>query len=461
MKQKSQIYLQVTLLGALLLLPVLIFSSVSADTESINSGFSGIWSSEQAVTTAAHIPRGADRPIVSGAPNSSTVVIAFNQKMNDAGTNFDPYMIKSTNYGATWSSPSAIHASNETSVNVYIDHDSNGKAHAVWSENNDQIFYSQENGAGGWTTPPVQINKLTVAVADTPKIFISGTTIDVVWSQMNATPPNAGVFDIYHSRCTSNCTNVGSWTSATTPIIQTSLESATPSLFVENDTIHVVWGETDLGTLENPQHIDTRYIASTDGGTTWAPKPNPPNLSDPDTDNIKADGADNGRIPQISISNDTIHVTFTEVIGNQKSTQYVHYVSCSIANSDTNCTNKDNWTPYGTVSGQVLGANDSTPYSVISSVTSLGACTFTFFHGTFDGNTTAKEQIFGTSNCGSPAWPTRTTMTANTVQSILPQMETHNNWWVYLVYNRPDGTGKNQVWLQRYQSGLYLPMIFK
>jgi hypothetical protein len=455
MKQNLQKRLRFVLFGLIILSPILIITGVGAETEAATGGYAGNWTNEVKLTS---VTRSAERPVIKGAPNGSTVIIVFNQKMNDTGTNYDPYYMESTNNGESWSAPAVIKASSEISVNVFVAYSSDNKAHVVWSEDDNKIYYSQKTGSS-WSTP-IKINQYTPVVADTPQIFISGTTIDVVWSQQNAAPPNAGVFDIYHSRCTTSCTNPGNWTAALTPVAQTSFESFNPSLYAKGNTIHVVWGEADPTPTS---HIDSYYIISTNGGSTWSPQAPTAglNLSDPDNDDDDADGADNGRIPQITVANNRIHVTFTELKDDLTSQQFVHYVTCSIANSDSNCTNKDNWVSYGSISDQVLGANDSTPFNVISTAVMLRNCVIVFYHGTLNGITTAKEQIFESSSCSQGSWGNRQELTSASSQALRPKLEVHANWFVYGVFDVVDGTGKSQIWFIKNQPALFMPILIK
>ena len=427
----------------LLVLPLLVNQSVDAetdDTEATSSGYTPNWDAFDEITTIGIAPFGAAQPVVAAAPNGSTVMIAYDRKRSSGG-NSDPYYRVSTNNGETWGGQQFIHASGVNSASVAIDYDSGSQAHAVWVENDDQISYARQAGSG-WTSQK-KVNQYTPLLVASPQLFATGSsTIDLIWVQNNllGSDPNPGISDIYHAR---SINDGSSWTGKGS-IFATARDASNPALFVQGNTIHVVWAEQHA-TIAQRKNIF--YSVSTNGGTTWS--------SGIDIDGESSDG----RSPSITITGDILHVAFTEITdGTNPNQQFVHHVSCSLT---TTCSNANNWSSDGGISGQVLGANNSAPYSVLSGATSFQNCTLIYFHGTIDGETTESEQLFGTSSCNGSIWGNRETLTANDVQTLRPNLDTQNNWWVYLTFEQVDGSGKSQIWLLRNQPALYLPVILK
>ncbi len=467
--RNKQLFNYLVFIFFLLFVPLLVNRAVRAkpdepnETEAVSSGYAPNWNAFQPITTLdganSASSEGAAQAVVASAPDGSTVMVAFDRKRpGDVNGNRDPYYRVSTNNGASWAAIQPIKKSANNSASVDIAYDSGSKAHAVWIENDTLIYYSRQLG-GVWT--PIKIinslNPPDPQIVLSPQIFTTGSsTIDIVWVQENANPPGPGT-NVFHARSEDGGT---SWIATTTDdqlIESTSAISATPALFVQGDTIHVVRAEADAnGKKSNGDAFvssqDIYYTFSTDGGETWKKKIN---ISDFDNDNEVDGDPTDGRVPNITVANNIVQVAFVELRDEDTSLQFVHYVSCSL---DNDCSKISNWSANGIISGQAVGANNSAPYNVLAGITTINNCTLIYFHGTFLGVNTVKEQLFGTSSCGGGAWVDRETLTQADVQTLRPHLATQNNWWVYMAFEQVKD-GKSQIWFLRNQPVLYLPFI--
>ncbi len=325
----------------------------------------------------------------------------------------------------------AIHTSTDNSTDVSVVYDTSNIPHAVWAEDTVELLYSRLSGS--WTSPAT-INIPTPELIATPRIFASGAnTLDVVWTQRNEFQnPN-----IYHARSTNGGV---SWSSPTIPIYNSSPNSEWPALYVDGNTIYAVWAEQAFSpaTARN-----VFFSVSENGGGSWSTHIN---ISD-------IGGDIDGRAPEITIHRDKLQVVFTQQT--DTSNQFIQQVYCDL---DNDCTNKNNWVSNGSISGQVLTANNSEPAHLFSTIGYQGGCLLTYFHG---GEAAANEKLYGTSNCVGNTWSSREEVVTNAEQSLHPVIEVHNNWFVYLAYQQDDGTGKEQIWFVRNKPAVYLPLIVK
>ena len=266
------------------------------------------------------------------------------------------------------------------------------------------------------------------------------------------------VFDIYHARSTNRGV---SWSATTQPIVATTFDARLPDLFVDGNTIHVVWEEQDVGTFPT-YSADVFYSVSTNGGSSWS---TPEKISDPDDDNDPSDGdPEDGVAPHIYVVDGRIHVLFTEQKGDAgDNNQFVHHISCLLSK---NCTVATNWkaddSSEGSISGQRLGANNNSPYSVLSTIGYMQDCVFAFYHGTIGGVATANELLFGSSSCNNGPWSNRVELTTDNVQALRPDVATQDDRWMYVVYEQVSGSNRQIRFLRNNPEYLlYLPLITK
>jgi hypothetical protein len=421
-------------LPLLLLLILLPYSVVAVPTEPAAPEGSPNWSDLAAeLTNSTNTPNGATLPFVESAPNGKTIIVAYIKRITSE-TDSDPFFVRSTNNGQTWSAPAPIHQSaGINAFHAFVEYDANNAAHAVWIENENQLAYKKETawGSGSFT----KISEGLIAV-DTPQIFATGNgTLDLIWTQNNGANPN-----VYHARSNNGNTATPTW--PIKGLIQaTAGESKNPSLAVDaSGNIHVVWEEQDPLA---PTTADIYYVRGSVSGSTvtWS---SPIQISD-------KSAPTNAREPDLIVEGNTIHVIYTDRV--DENTQFIHHIEC-----DSNCTTLAGWNSDGNVSGQKVGANTSDPFDVISTLTQFGGCTLVYFHGTVSGLPDKNETIWGVNNC--EGWTAnRDQVTTTDVRSINPNITVQNDWWVYLVYEEVGAT--HQIRFVRNKPGLYLPVIQK
>ncbi|KAA3660603.1 MAG: hypothetical protein DWQ04_18900, partial [Chloroflexi bacterium] len=179
--------------------------------------------------------------------------------------------------------------------------------------------------------------------------------------------------------------------------------------------------------------------------------------------------------PQITITDNVIHVTYTEqnlTIAEPEDEQYIYHISCSLLTDD--CLHQNDWESHGQISKR-LGANTGSPGSVQSTINGNGNCLLVYYHGVKFDPTDANwdesnELIWGNSNCGGEAWTTNgesALINSDNVQLIRPDIDIQNDTFAYLVYEKDDSNGTSQIQFMRSEPLIignpiiYLPIIFR
>lgn len=454
--QRSAKYVQGLFLFFVMVLTVIVSQFVRAETDA-GTATSSLpnWNDTISLTSGSVEALG---PIVAAAPGNNSVMVAYS--LEKSATNHDPYYRKSTEFGksGTWSSAQPIFESTKDSLGINIAYDSQNRANAAWVEDLSHLYFARETSSGLSWVVQADIENHTALDVATPRIFTSGSkTIDIVWRQRNADGfPSSISGDIYHVRTTDpDLTN--QWRGHTNPIEAVTADAFNPDLFVQGNTIHVVWEEL---WSTNPYDKRVVYTVGTDDGfnVTWS---NPIEISRLPQDSNPPDTAN---VPRITVSDDTIHVTFTEKVLNgptspDRDHQYVHHVSCPLAKD---CTQESNWDIDGVISGQRVAANNSSPDVVQSTIDVSSKCLYVYYHGVEYPKTGAEnELVWGVSNCGTVSWGASSKLIDTSDQVLRPDLFVKNDAWTFLVYEQIDGFGNSQVQFMYDQPIIYLPLVVK
>lgn len=405
------------------------------------TGSGPVW---QPATRISHTTFGGKLPVIEVGSDGRTVLIAYISQMSANVNDTVPYVRKSTDNGATWGNAVAI-IPNGPAETTFLDVavDSNNVTHAVWTDllsgnpNILNIYYAHENN-NTWPAAAPFSTVQDPQLITTPAIAARNNRVFVVWAEDNDTPA-LGLAEIYYRFSTNGGT---SWSanSLVSPQFNVSLK---PDMIIGADgRVHLVW---QRGIPPFPQHI--MYTQGTVSGNTvnWT---TPVPISD-------RSGAQQAWTPQIVLDGNVIHVSFTDWIDNDPDKQYVHHIQCV-----TGCTNVANWqSTANPVSGAALKERSINPFSVKSTLTKVGACTYVYFHGVPP--TLNNEQIFGVNSCGSWSAGGRDTVTPANEAAINPQMISQNNWFIYMVFEKVEGNGTRTVWFVRNDPAVYLPVIRK
>jgi hypothetical protein len=387
---------------------------------------------------------GATEPVIGTASDGQTIMVVYNQ--GKLGGNPDPFYRRSVNNGETWEPAKPIKETSAKSLQVNIDYNASGIAHVVWAENGG-LAYANEGFPDGGTWGPsykdVVVGSVTTEVTN-PIIQATGNNrLDIVWTEKNSSFEKS----IYHAF---SANNGQSWTRDNLRVDNNT--SLFPAMVVDGqtNTIHVVWQEDRLllDPGPPPDYVPTSIIMYAKGAIS---------ASSP-TWEIVALTTENSvndvREPEITFSNNTVHVVFTEFIS--KDEQYIQHTACS-----NQCNNKANWTSPERISGKI-GASNTIPNGV-SAITSRGQCSIVYLHGTVSNQ--ANEIITGIDSCsgwgGSWLNIRRDDVTNNTIQSVNPDVSVQNNWWLYLAYDQGVSDGPHQIYLHKQIPGVYLPVTFK
>lgn len=399
------------------------------------------WEPIKVITNATNAPFGATLPFVKAAPNGQDVIVVYNRQMSGNITDNNPYYRVSSNNGKSWSAAAPIFTSAANSIQVHVDYSSNNVAHAVWIEDDNQVYYARQNQ---WPTGIKRLSadpntNFDLVSVDFPRIVASGNSrLDVVWVQ-----DDAGFVNIYHAYSTNNGNSWSQGKLILSGSNGTILDSRTPDLFVDDGMLYVVWAEQRAPASTN---FDIKYVQSSNGGDAWS---NPITIS-----NVAADNS--AERPQIIVDSGVRQVVYTDRQGGQLGQQFIRYTSCR-----NGCINSiSNWKSAGSISGQKVGANNATPFVAVSTFANLGNCQLVAFHGTVDGLPDNNETIHSVSNCGGQSWSDRTALTSSNIRSLRPHMDTQRNWWAFLVFEQVID-GKSYIRFMRNEPRIFMPVIRK
>ena len=411
-------------------------NAVPAEPEAVSSAI--LWENGKALTDSSSAPQSALQPAIAAAPDGKTVLVAFLHETTGGKTN--PYYVRSTNNGESWSNPAQIYTDNTTDarfVNITTDSSSNG--HAVWVEDNLALWYGKQSQWAGNTSSAIHTISATPGnLIESPQIVSNGSNLHVAWSQKASFDGN-----IYYMSSSNGGNN---WGSATSIGSDNGADSISPSLAAADDgSLHIVW-EAIISSA--PVTLSEIYYAqSNNNGVTW---------TTPITISQKVSPAT--RVfaqPTIIAEGNSLYVAFENHPA--ASQQKPYFASCA-----SNCANINNWNG-NEASPQVYSVHGSDPTFLKAQPVVIGGCAMTLFSGITGGST---EKIWKNSSCNN--WNSATSVSGvdavlgNNLRAIKLSATTHNNWWVYFAFELKDGaSGRSDIYFVRNIPALYLPVIIK
>ncbi len=143
------------------------------------------------------------------ATGSQTLDVVYSARPG-ATQNPNIYHSRSTNGGASWSTPVAIAQTAPTSQAPKIAHDAGGRPHVVWQETTAAPGFAVHYTRGlPWSTP-ITISP-GIQNARRPALAIAGNTVHVAFT--NSVSINNNDFDQWatYTRCSNNCSAPASW----------------------------------------------------------------------------------------------------------------------------------------------------------------------------------------------------------------------------------------------------------
>lgn len=289
-------------------------SSPVVSTGSINT-IHVVWSDEVSGNREIYYKRstnggvtwGSSKRLTFNPGNSIVPVIAIDSSDNiyllwsddSKDSNYEIYLKKSTNGGATWSSFKRLTWNSGASRYPAIAIDSSNKIHVAWQDSvsgPSEIFYKQStNGGTTWTTKRLTYNS---GFSSLPAIAVdSSDNIQIAWE--DSTPGNSEIF-------LKRSTDGGVSWSGIKRLTWNVGESYEPEIAVDsNNAVHVVWYDA------TPGNNEIFHKRSTNGGVMW------------DGANRLTWDPDDSLRPAIAAdSNDTVHVVWQDdTTGNNE----IHY----------------------------------------------------------------------------------------------------------------------------------------
>ena len=192
-------------------------------------------------------------PKILVSENNIYVIWAFTV----TNTDFDVLFSKSTDGGATFSTP--VNLSNtvrDTGLpqmtvsgnNIYIIWENNGRG-------NFDVFVAKSTDSGNTFSSPVNVSKNPKS-SGAPQIVASGNDVYVAW--MDDTPGN---YDVFVAKSTDNASTFG------TPVnvSNNTSDSGYEQIALSENNLYVVWTDT----ISNSNY-DVLFAKSTDGGATFS-----------------------------------------------------------------------------------------------------------------------------------------------------------------------------------------------
>lgn len=441
----------VMLLGMLLLA----FQAAQAEPETptepeaVNGSYPK-WIPAVEISKASYAPHGARLPVVAVAAND-TLMVGFLIQTTAVEDSTDLFYRTSTDNGANWSPgidsmPLPIHISAARSTDLDITYQGNN-AHAVWREGDTEIHYArQAQWASNGSSILSNVGGENAAVY-APRIVPSANNrINIVWGEFNN-----GQFYLRFRRSLNNG-NDGF------PVAGALLRQniiARPAMAVTGDTVHLAWEEGILipGVSGARIYYARGTVNESGNSVSWeGPTPISPVSTTPGV-------IYNAKQPAIIQQDATLHVAYANRQSEMQ--QYIGYLSCS-----ADCLATASWASTINISGQFVGVYATDPYDMIPTLGGINSCVMNYFHGILAGT---NEQVLGTSSCNGWSASAQDIVSPLQNRAINPRLKTHNNWWVYLVYQEIAviEQGGNTVFLPsqirfvRNDPALYLPLIRK
>ncbi len=173
--------------------------------------------------------------------------------------NVDTFFSRSSDGGATFTAPKNLSNNTGTSFAPQIAMDASGNINVVWKDDtpgNSEIFFNRSTDGGATFSTPKNLSNNTGFSSDPQVAVDSSSDINVVWE--DDTPGN---FDIFFSRSTDG----GATFSTLENLSNNTGESFFPQIAMDaSGDINVVWRDNTPGSL------DIFFSRSTDGGATFS-----------------------------------------------------------------------------------------------------------------------------------------------------------------------------------------------
>ncbi len=398
------------------------------------------WTNATALSNSnsANAPNGAQRPVVAVAPNGDVIVVFLWQRSSDV-LDTDPYYRKSTDNGLTWSTRARIYTSAAYSRQVQVAFDNNSKAHAVWTEGNNQVWYGNQDV---WASNGSKMLFSGNILVESPKIAVDkNNVLHLVWTAVNFDGEN-----VFYSRSTNGG---ASWTSPVNVSNNAGSSfgsSESPALVIDSHNQPNVAWEEQVGGSEYKINFSRRA-----SNGTW---------SAPTSISTVVPGITSAREPDITIVNNQIVVVFENRIGIGEQTLYL--LECV-----TNCTavpaNNTNW-KYRPATAQAFGAKDSDPTFLGPKVVSLQGCKLVILSGIAGSTSSNNEKVRIGNSCNNFSSNPTIQAIDNSLgindRAIKPSASVGDNWFIYVAYERK-GQTRSDIYIVRNMPAIYLPMILK
>lgn len=429
-----------------ILMAVLHQAAIAEPSEPEEITTNTLWENGKALTNSSNSPVSAIQPAIATSPGGKTIIVAYMKQTGalNAPEDADPFYVRSTNNGQTWSQPARIYtnAALETRF-VDVTLDSNATGHAVWTEDKVQLRYSkQSQWPGNGFTTIHSIPAIAGNLIDSPKIvFKNSNRLHVVWSQQESFNG-----DIYHMTSSNGGT---SWSSAAAIGNDGTNDSRSPSLAItDNGHLNVVW-EAQISSFPST-HAEIYYARSSNNGTTWT---TPISISQVINN---GSGVRVFAQPKITANGNSLHVAFENRAGPQQ--QKAYYMTCT-----SGCANINSWNG-NDVTVQNYSVKNTDPAYLKPQPVTLGGCAVVLFSGINGDPGTNDEKIRENSSCNN--WSSNPTVSgvdsvlSGNQRAIRPSAVSSNGWWLYLAFERI-GSTRSDIYFVRNIPALYLPVITK
>ncbi len=442
---KNFYFLIVPIMLLTILMAVLHQAAIAEPSEPEAITTSTLWENGKALTNNSNTNVSAIQPAIATAPGGKTIIVAYMKQTGalDSPEDADPFYVRSTNNGRTWSQPAKIYQNAALPTRfVDITLDSNATGHAVWTENEVQLRYSkQSQWAGNSFTTIHSIPTGFGNLIDSPKIIFKGSNrLHVVWSQQTSFDG-----DIYHMTSSNGGT---SWSTAAAIGNDGSVNSVSPSLAAtDNGNLHVVW-EAQIASFPST-HAEIFYARSSNNGVTWTSPITISQVINPGPDRVFAQ-------PKIVAQGNSVHVAFENRPNDQE--QRAYYATCT-----SGCANINNWRG-NDVTVQNYRVKNTDPAFLKPQPAILGGCAVVLFSGINGDPGSNDEKIRESSSCGN--WSSNPTVSgvdsvlSGNLRAIRPSVVSSNGWWLYLAFERK-GSTRSDIYFVRNIPALYLPVIIK
>ena len=375
------------------------------------------------LTTTANL--NGNFPEVSYSPTDGEVIVVFNGWSTGSASSRNPYYVRSTNDGGSWSAPTTID-SDTTLATVTVAHDSSGNAHAAWIATNQAttytIYYSKKNtGTTTWSSRatissvtmtsnfPPAINNLTI-------IASGANTVDIIWEGLiNTSNPDP---TLWHSRSTNGGS---SWSAAARVNTATDRKATSPAVTADaSGNLHLVW-EQQTSILADSNIYYANY-----NGATWSTALDMTTHVEVQNDAYR---------PDIEFTDSQVYIAFSEGRDASNSDQQTVYsIHCQTGQT---CASASHWSGLANISSQALDVNASDPFYIIPSLaySSGQNSLFVFFHGIVNGDSSGNELLRQNSTCTN--WASAQSITTSSQRSIRPNVDIEGST-VHLTYESAD-----------------------